>query len=335
MGSELRRILIVDDSDEDREHFKRLLTKSANWNWMFSEANTGEKGLALAVSGEPFECILLDYRLRDMDGTDFLEQLRARQGKSGIATIMMAGVGDEAVAVRAMKLGAQDYLSKGNLNSDALFRAVENAISHYQLNLSHLKSVQALAESEERYRGLVAALPQIVWTVTLEGSLDLASPNWFALLGVTPEEFQRCGWECLLSEDDLQEFAQAWTRGLRAGQAFEIEHRLRQAGDAGFRLYLSRAVPIRDEYGELLKWIGTSTDIEDSRKAELAVLREQQLETDTARKQAEAALLKAGALQNAIYHSETFRASQPMRKALFRSSMWALSACSATPPVKW
>jgi CheY-like chemotaxis protein/nitrogen-specific signal transduction histidine kinase/HPt (histidine-containing phosphotransfer) domain-containing protein len=149
METELRRILIVDDSDEDREYLKRLLTKSAGWNWKFFEANSGEKGLALAVSCGPFECILLDYRLRDMDGLEFLEHLRAQLGKPGIATIMMAGAGDDSVAVRAMKLGAQDYLSKGNLNSSSLFRAVENAVSHFQLQESNVKLERARWAAEK------------------------------------------------------------------------------------------------------------------------------------------------------------------------------------------
>jgi CheY-like chemotaxis protein/HPt (histidine-containing phosphotransfer) domain-containing protein len=149
METKLRRILIVDDSDEDREYLKRLLTKSAAWNWTFSEANTGEKGLDLAVSGGPFECILLDYRLRDMDGMEFLERLRAQPGEPGIATIMMAGAGDESVAVRAMKLGAQDYLSKGNLNAASLFRAVDNAVSHFQLQKSNVALERAKWAAEK------------------------------------------------------------------------------------------------------------------------------------------------------------------------------------------
>jgi CheY-like chemotaxis protein/HPt (histidine-containing phosphotransfer) domain-containing protein len=149
METELRRILIVDDSDEDREYLKRLLTKSADWNWKFSEADSGEDGLALAVSGGPFECILLDYRLRDMDGLEFLEHLRAQRGEPRVATIMMAGAGDESVAVRAMKLGAQDYLSKGNLNSSGLFRAVENAVSHFQLQESNAELERAKWAAEK------------------------------------------------------------------------------------------------------------------------------------------------------------------------------------------
>jgi CheY-like chemotaxis protein/nitrogen-specific signal transduction histidine kinase/HPt (histidine-containing phosphotransfer) domain-containing protein len=149
METKLRRILIVDDSDEDREYLKRLLTKSAAWNWKFAEASTGEKGLDLAISGGPFECILLDYRLRDMDGMEFLERLRAQPEKPGIATVMMAGSGDESVAVRAMKLGAQDYLSKGNLNPSSLFRAVENAVSHFQLQESNVELGRAKWAAEK------------------------------------------------------------------------------------------------------------------------------------------------------------------------------------------
>jgi CheY-like chemotaxis protein len=112
MVAEVRRILIVDDSPEDRSHAKRLLTSAVDWDWQFVEASSGEQGLVLALSGGPFDCILIDYHLPDMDGTEFLELLRERLGDPGIAAVMIIGMGDESIAVRAMKSGAQEYVPK-------------------------------------------------------------------------------------------------------------------------------------------------------------------------------------------------------------------------------
>jgi light-regulated signal transduction histidine kinase (bacteriophytochrome) len=144
MKPDLRRILIVDDCDEDREYAKRLLSKAAEFTWQFAEAPDGKQGLALAVSGGPFDCILVDYRLRDMDGLEFLELLPKQFGEPGVAAVMLTGEGDEALAVRAMKLGAQDYLSKRRLDAELLRRAVENAIRHFQLILANRQSAELL-----------------------------------------------------------------------------------------------------------------------------------------------------------------------------------------------
>lgn len=144
MTTDLRRILLVDDSEEDREYIKRLLTKAAEFTWQFAETPDGKQGLALAASGGPFDCILLDYRLHDMDGMEFLRLLANQFGEPRVAVVMLAGAGDEGLAVRAMKLGAQDYLSKRHLDAELLLRAIENAIIHFQLILANRKSAKLL-----------------------------------------------------------------------------------------------------------------------------------------------------------------------------------------------
>src|SRR5687768_10144239 len=103
------RILIVDDSTEDREQYKRLLAQDPEQEYELLETDLGEEGLRLAADARP-DCLLLDYRLPDMDGVEFLSRLV--DGKP-FAVIVLTGQGSESVAVQAMKGGAQDYLLKG------------------------------------------------------------------------------------------------------------------------------------------------------------------------------------------------------------------------------
>jgi light-regulated signal transduction histidine kinase (bacteriophytochrome) len=147
MKTDLRCILIVDDSGEDREYAKRLLSRAAELTWQFTEASDGQRGLALALSGPPFDCILVDYHLPDMDGMEFLQRLPKQFGEPGVAAVVLTGAGDEALAVRAMKWGAQDYLSKKDLDATLLCRAVEYAITRFQLTLVNRQSAKALAEA--------------------------------------------------------------------------------------------------------------------------------------------------------------------------------------------
>ena len=304
MDTEIRRILIVDDSTEDREVLKRLLTKATDRQWQFSEASKGEEALVLAARGAPFDCILLDQRLPDMNGIECMRLMQERFVEPGSPTVVITGAGDEAVAVRAMKMGAQDYLSKGHLTAELLLRTVENAISLFQLKAANRQSARALAESEQRYRGLVEAVPQIIWTATPDGVIDVVNSAGFRRLGINPDDFTLSVWPSSLQAGDGKPSSTAWAAGLRSGSPFEIEHLLPESNEGGMRMYLSRAIPIVDRAGKVSKWIGTSTDIEDRKTAELASLNAQKLETSDVRKQADEELRKAGALQSAIFNSK-------------------------------
>src|SRR5215213_8618487 len=103
-------ILIVDDSPEDRALYRRLLEQDGENHYRFLEEETGEDGLAAALAERP-ACLLLDYRLPDVDGLEFLARLRTEE--EHLPVIILTGQGSEAVAVEAMKSGAQDYLLKG------------------------------------------------------------------------------------------------------------------------------------------------------------------------------------------------------------------------------
>ncbi len=299
--------MIVDDSVEDRDFTKRLLTRASAFDWEFTEAAEGKRGLALALGGGPFDSILLNYRLGDMDGTEFLDRLQAQSGDANPApVVVLTGAGDEGAAVRALKLGVQDYLSKHDLNSQPLLRAVEYSISRAQLRRANRESAQALAASEERCRSLVEAVPQvIIWTANPQGVLDFANAHWVECLGITLEEFNGSTGRPLVNAEDGQSVSDAWAAGLGSGQPFEIEHQLPQRGETGLRWHLSRATPIRDESGCVVKWIGSSTDIEDRKRAAVSILNADRAD-DMAVREAKEALRQGATLRNAIFKSSHF-----------------------------
>jgi signal transduction histidine kinase len=161
------RLLIVDDSPEDRELYRRLLAQDSEHAWEFLEAETGEEGLRLAHKGNP-DCLLLDYRLPDVDGLEFLSRLQAERL---IPVIVLTGQGNEAVAVEAMKSGAQDYLLKGNVARDRLQQAVRNAIEKVALRRKVEERTAELAEANAALRRMYDDLEVLVEQRTAELSV--------------------------------------------------------------------------------------------------------------------------------------------------------------------
>ncbi len=122
-----RTVLIVDDSLEDRHTYRRYLQKDGKYDYTFLEQHYGEDGLEACKQIEP-DIILLDYMLPDMDGLEFLQELKPYLNGNKTAVVMLTGEGNEKVAVQAMKYGVEDYLVKADVTAESLCLAVGNAI---------------------------------------------------------------------------------------------------------------------------------------------------------------------------------------------------------------
>ncbi len=141
------RLLIVDDSPEDRAVYRRLLS-GLDDDFEVAEAESADQGLSLFKSFLP-DCVLLDYRLPDMTGLEFLADLAVESRPGEVAVVMLTGQGDETVAVEAMKWGAQDYLVKHNLTPDSLQQAIQNAVEVCQLRRTIEEQRRELERSKE------------------------------------------------------------------------------------------------------------------------------------------------------------------------------------------
>lgn len=133
MNQSSRTLLIVDDSPEDRELYRRYLLRSQEYSYTILEATLGCIGLELWQQHQP-DALLLDYRLPDLDGLEFLAKLQLSPQQPYFPVIMMTGQGNETIAVEAMKAGAQDYLVKGEITPERLQLAVNGAIERVQLH---------------------------------------------------------------------------------------------------------------------------------------------------------------------------------------------------------
>ncbi len=133
-----------------------------------------------------------------------------------------------------------------------------------------LRAERELRSSEERFRHLADAMPQLVWSADPDGKVDYYSRRRDEFSGFSREPDGSWKWAPVLHPDDLEATVTAWEQAIRTGTPYQVEHRVRRA-DGTFRWYMSRAVPIRDGEGRLVKWYGTTTDIEDLKRTETAL----------------------------------------------------------------
>jgi PAS domain S-box-containing protein len=155
-----RTVLIIDDSPEDRELYRRYLRHDCNYTYTVLNAELGQQGFDLWQQYQP-DAVLLDYYLPDLDGLSVLGRLQAAAPQTCLPVVVVSGQGSEAIAVETMKAGAQDYLVKGQINPERLHQALNNAIETAQLR-------NQLQQCIERER-LVARIAK-----KLHQSLDLA-----------------------------------------------------------------------------------------------------------------------------------------------------------------
>ena len=139
--------------------------------------------------------------------------------------------------------------------------------------------VTAAKEAEERIRQnerelriTLETIPAFVASTRPDGAIDFVSQGWLDYLGCSREEMLDWGWTKTAHPEDLERVLNNWQAALAGGEPFEIEARLRRA-DGKYRWFLSRAVPLRDGKGNVVKWYTTLTDIEDRKQAEAKLQR--------------------------------------------------------------
>jgi PAS domain S-box-containing protein len=125
-------------------------------------------------------------------------------------------------------------------------------------------------ESEQRYRFLADAQPDQIWTANPDGALDYVNQRILDYFGATFPEIVESGWTQVVHPEDLPHTLERWQRSLDTGQPYENELRLRRAADGSYRWHLTRALPMRNREGEVVKWFGSHTEIDDRKRAEEA-----------------------------------------------------------------
>ena len=129
------------------------------------------------------------------------------------------------------------------------------------------RAEQAIQASERNLNQIINTIPALAWSARPDGSAEFFNQHYLDYTGLSAEAAMDWGWTAVVHPDDLSDLVAGWRRSLAAGRRGESEARLRRA-DGEYRWFLIRVHPLRGEAGDIVKWYGTNTDIDDRKRAE-------------------------------------------------------------------
>ena len=127
-----------------------------------------------------------------------------------------------------------------------------------------LTDVTANRAVETRFRAMAEAMPQMVWSAGRDGHLDYCNERFMSYAGLPGELPEGAVWDAL-HPDDAPRVQAAWRQALKSGAPYELNLRLRDAAAGDYRWFLARAVPVQGLNGNVLRWVGTCTDVHEER----------------------------------------------------------------------
>ena len=127
---------------------------------------------------------------------------------------------------------------------------------------------ESLRQSESQFRALAESIPQLAWMAEPDGHIFWYNKRWFEYTGTTLESMQGWGWQSVHDPDVLPAVMERWRASIEQGTPFRDGLSRCRGSDGQFRAFLTRVLPVKDEHGAVVRWFGTSTDIEVQKQAE-------------------------------------------------------------------
>lgn len=259
-------ILLIEDDDVDSEKIKRMLRKTL-LNLHVMESTSASHALTLLQQYE-FDCAIVDYHLNDALGSELIEKITEHK-KIPTPVIMISGNTEERIIADAMRDGLFDYLPKRNLDTELL----RNTLIASQ---QWAEAEYSAKENRLRFNELAEGLPQFTWTCRPDGSCDFLNRRWCEYTGISAEDQLGSGWINQVHPDDRDYLMKAWTHAVQSGTEMFAVFRIRRH-DGEYRWFDTRAIPQKNEKGEIVRWLGSNTDITDVELTRQALANSEQL----------------------------------------------------------
>ncbi len=295
------KTLLVEDNAADARLIREMLKELPAGTLQLQQVGRLDSAME-RLRQETFDVVLLDLGLPDAQGMETLNLIQ--KASRSVPIVVLTGRDDERLAWEALRAGAQDYLVKGRTDSQ-LVRAIRYAVERKQAeeevrrlnaeleqrvverttqlqtaNQELLKEIadrkqveEALRQSEKELRDLIENVPGMVFIALPGPSNAFVSRGWREYTGLSAEDTKGFGWQSVIHPEELERHMEKWRVCSATGEPFEDEVRFRRAAEGEYRWFLIRAVPLRDKTGNIVKWYGVLTDIEDRKQTEQALKR--------------------------------------------------------------
>ena len=151
----------------------------------------------------------------------------------------------------------------------------EHFVAVFDVITERKRAEEALKDSEERFRTMANAIPQLAWIARGDGYIYWYNQRWYDYTGTTPEDMEGWGWQSVHDPEVLPQVLEQWRASIATGRPFDMVFPLR-GSDGQFRQFLTRVMPMKDADGQVIQWFGTNTDITERQRAEEALRRSYQ-----------------------------------------------------------
>jgi len=202
------KVLLIEDNPGDARLVKEMLNDAGTTQFHLSHAALVSTGLSL-LRNEGYHVILLDLSLPDGYGLDIIRQVCTVSPH--LPVVILTGLDDETVAIRAVQEGAEDYLVKGQMDGNLLARAIRYAIERKRVEV-------ALRESEEKYRTILENIEDGYYEVDLAGNFTLFNDIICRHFGYTREELKGMNYRQYADQENAERLFQAFNRVYKTGE---------------------------------------------------------------------------------------------------------------------
>jgi PAS domain S-box-containing protein len=276
-------ILMVDDQIGKLLTYEAILAPLGE-NLM--RANSGREALECLLKTD-VAVVLMDVSMPDIDGFQLADMIREHPRFDSTAIIFISAVHlTDVDRLKGYARGAVDYISvpvipellRAKVSIFAELYRKNKQLERLNLELEHRVAdrTRELQESENQFRSLANSIPQLAWMAHADGSVFWYNQRWYDYTGTNAAEMKHADWNSLVDPDHVARVAEGIRRSWSTGEPWEDTFPLR-GKDGTYRWFLSRALPIRDASGRVVRWFGTNTDITDRKRAEDALVKSERL----------------------------------------------------------
>ena len=279
MTHEPVNILMVDDQPGKLLSYEAILNPLGE---KLIKANSGREALETLLRTD-IAVVLMDVSMPDIDGFQLADMIREHPRFQQTAIIFISAVHlSDLDRLKAYERGAVDYLSvpvvpellraKVTIFAELYRKTQQLERLNHELEQRVAERTEELRESESQFRSLANSIPQLAWMANANGEVFWYNQRWYDYTGKTFDEVKDGGWKTLHHPEHVDRVEARLLQSWNTGESWEDTFPFR-GKDGNYRWFLSRAVPIHDVSGKIVRWFGTNTDITERKQAEEALVK--------------------------------------------------------------